>query len=68
MSSIYIDEPRATYFLNCVLERGSGWKENKKRLQNGVEGAWALSVETLLKNKFVMLSDSAEGQDLSAWF
>lgn len=38
------------------------------RVQNGVEGAWALSVETLLKNKFVMLSDSAEGQDLSAWF
>ena len=39
-----------------------------KRVQNWMKGAWALSVETLFKNKFIMLSDSAEGQDFSALF
>ena len=43
-------------------------QEEDKKEQKRVERIYALNKEIFLKNKFIIYSDSMEGQNLSGWF
>ena len=69
-SGIHIEGARAKLycFFSCILGGKDGWEENKKRTKRSRRSLCMKHRDSLLKNKFATLNDSAEGQNLSGWF
>ena len=55
-------------FCNCVLRKRGRWKENKEKTKRSRGSMCIKHSDSILKNKFAMLRDSAEGQNLSGRF
>ena len=67
ISKVYILRDRGQNYLiffSCILGGRGGLKENKRSR----ESLCIKQRDSFLKNKFTMLSDSAEGKNLSGWF
>lgn len=65
---VYIERPRTKKLFNSVLGKRGGWKENKERAKRSGQNMCMKHRDSILKNKFAILSSFVEGQNLSGWF
>ena len=55
------------FLFSCVLGGKVGWEENKVRTKRSRRSLCIKHRDSFMKNKFAMLSDSAEGQNLGGF-
>ena len=69
ISVVYVLSNRGQYYIFLfVFSRVSAEEVGEKRTKKSRKSLCIKHKDSFWRNKFVMLSKSAEGQDLSRWF